>query len=64
MFIKGLTVLSFICAAYAQEELLVQTDGGAVQGHYNAEGIKEWMVRIISIIFILNGYSSLLVLFL
>lgn len=44
MFIKGLAVLSFIWVAHAQEELLVKTDAGLVQGHYNAEGVKEWMV--------------------
>jgi cholinesterase len=30
-------------AAYAQSELLVNTDKGYVQGHYNALGVKEWM---------------------
>jgi len=31
-----------VAAAYAQQELLVQTNLGSVQGHYAPENIREW----------------------
>ena len=36
------TLLVSFYAALAQQELLVQTDKGLVQGHYNYLGIREW----------------------
>lgn len=36
-------LVSLFAAALAQDELLVVTDKGSVQGHYNPVGVKEWM---------------------
>ena len=35
-------VLSLFLTAFAQEELLVKTEFGNVQGHYNELGAREW----------------------
>jgi len=40
--LKLSAVTLMVCVSQAQEELLVKTTSGFVQGHYNPVGVREW----------------------
>jgi len=40
--LKFLLSAATVGLAFAQQELLVNTEAGKVQGHYNEVGIREW----------------------
>ena len=40
--IRTLFALTSLAAASAQEDLLVSTTTGLIQGHLNEVGVKEW----------------------